>query len=39
MDFSKKTIQELKEICKHQKIKGLSNKSKENLIKMIEHHN
>jgi site-specific DNA-methyltransferase (adenine-specific) len=39
MDFSNKTIQELKEICRNQKIKGISNKSKANLIKMIESHN
>jgi len=38
MDFSNKTIQELKEICRHQKIKGISNMSKANLIKMIESH-
>ena len=39
MDFSAKSIQELKEICRHQKIKGISGKSKANLIKMIEEHN
>lgn len=36
MDYSKKTIAELKALCKERKVKGISNKSKTNLIAMLE---
>ena len=35
MDYTKKTQKELKEICKEQKIKGYSNKTKVELIKIL----
>ena len=36
MDYNSKTIPELKEICKQKKIKGISGKSKSDLIKLLE---
>lgn len=36
MDYNKKTIPELKELCKAQKIKGISGKSKAELIQLLE---
>jgi len=36
LDYSKKTILELKELCKQRSIKGISGKSKSNLIAMLE---
>jgi DNA (cytosine-5)-methyltransferase 1 len=36
MDYTKKTQKELKELCKEQKIKGYSNKNKEELIKLLQ---
>jgi site-specific DNA-methyltransferase (adenine-specific) len=35
MDYSKKTIKELKAICKEQGIKGISSKNKPDLIKLL----
>jgi len=37
MDYTKKTQKELKELCKEQKIKGYSNKNKEELIKLLQN--
>lgn len=37
MDYKSKTIPELKDICKHKKIKGFSGKSKAELIKLLEN--
>ena len=36
MDYTKKTVSELKALCKERKIKGISGKNKTNLIAMIE---
>jgi len=36
MDYTKKTQKELKELCKEQKIKGYSNKNKDELIKLLQ---
>ena len=36
MDYTKKTVPELKALCKERKIKGISGKSKTNLIAMLE---
>ena len=36
MDYTKKTLPELKKICKQNKIKGISGKSKSELIKLLE---
>ena len=35
MDYTSKTISELKTLCKEQKIKGITGKSKDDLIKML----
>ena len=35
--YTKKTQKELKELCKEQKIKGYSNKNKEELIKLLQN--
>jgi predicted methyltransferase len=35
-DFNSKTHAELKEICKQRKIKGISKKSKAELVKLLE---
>jgi len=37
MDYNSKTIIELKEICKQKKIKGISGKSKKDLVKLLEN--
>ena len=36
MDYNSKTIPELKELCKQKKIKGISGKSKSDLVKLLE---
>jgi site-specific DNA-adenine methylase len=36
MDYTKNTQKELKDICKERKIKGYSNKSKEEIIKLLQ---
>ena len=36
MDYSKKTVVELKELCKEKKIKGYSTKKKDDLIKLLQ---
>jgi len=36
MDYAKKTVPELKELCKERNIKGISGKSKANIIAMLE---
>ena len=36
MDYTKKTVPELKALCKERKIKGISGKSKTDLIAMLE---
>lgn len=36
MDYNSKTIPELKELCKQKKIKGISGKSKTDLVKLLE---
>jgi site-specific DNA-methyltransferase (adenine-specific) len=35
MDYSSKTLAELKELCKEQKIRGISGKSKADLVKLL----
>ena len=37
MDYAKKTVVELKALCKERKIKGISGKNKTNLIAMLEN--
>ena len=39
MDYSAKSVAELKQICINNNIKGISGKSKTILIKMIEEYN
>jgi site-specific DNA-methyltransferase (adenine-specific) len=39
MDYSTKTISELKELCKHKNIKGISGKSKSDLLKLLHSSN
>ncbi len=36
MDYTKNTQKELKDICKEQKIKGYSNKSKTEIIQLLQ---
>ena len=36
MDYSKKTVVELKELCKEKDLKGYSKKKKDELIKLLE---
>ncbi len=38
MDFNRKTIPELKELCKQRNIKGISGKSKADLIRLLTSH-
>ena len=38
MDYTKKTVSELKALCKERKIKGISGKRKSELIAMLEPH-
>lgn len=38
MDYTKKTVSELKALCKERKIKGISGKRKSDLIAMLEPH-